>query len=235
MIAAMKTKTRSFWIWLAVVWIWPLALLLTTFRWHMPSVGLRLLCKSTWVLFAGVVQGWIVVLLHAREDRHPDPRVVVYMVLSVASWLLLPFGLGRWEFRASGAYSLAVDWYYLDNLFLSLFMHMPTLAFLLWVFTGYGGYGGSVPDVSDKYDLPDPPLPSGSGLWGKKGWLDDVWKGGQVSDDFIGHRGEFDLNDEARRVSEDMQQFHHNHPDADLSDHYFWDDVLDAETDDYLD
>ena len=114
-------------------------------------------------------------------------------------------------------------------------MHMPTLAFLLWVFTGYGGYGGSVPDVSDKYDLPDPPLPSGSGLWGKKGWLDDVWKGGQVSDDFIGHRGEFDLNDEARRVSEDMQQFHHNHPDADLSDHYFWDDVLDAETDDYLD
>ena len=205
MIAAMKNKTRSFWIWMAVVWIWPLALLLTTFRWHMPSVGLRLLCKSTWLLFAGVVQGWIVVLLHAREDRQ------------------------------SGAYSLAVDWYYLDNLFLSLCMHIPTLALLLWVFTGYGGLGGSVPVVSDKYDLPDPPLPSGSGLWGKKGWLDDVWKGGQVSDDFIGHRGEFDLNDEARRVSEDMQQFHNNHPDADLSDHYFWDDVLDAETDDYLD
>ena len=41
-------------------------------------------------------------------------------------------------------------------------------------------------------------------------------------------------NDEARRVSEDMQQFHSNHRDADLTDHYYWDDVLDAETDEYL-
>ena len=47
--------------------------------------------------------------------------------------------------------------------------------------------------------------------------------------------GEFDRNDEARRISEDMQQFHRSHPDADLSDHYGWEDVLDAETDDYLD
>ena len=74
----------------------------------------------------------------------------------------------------------------------------------------------------------------GSGPWGEKTWLDDVWKGGQVSDDYYGHRGEFNLNDEARRVSEDIQQFHRAHPDADLSDHYFWEDILDAETDGYL-
>ena len=40
---------------------------------------------------------------------------------------------------------------------------------------------------------------------------------------------------EARRISEDMQQFHRSHPDTDLSDHYSWEDVLDTETDGYLD
>ena len=57
----------------------------------------------------------------------------------------------------------------------------------------------------------------------------------EISDDFYGKHGEFDLNDESRRVSEDIQQFHRSHPDADLSDHYYWDDILDAETDGYLD
>lgn len=41
--------------------------------------------------------------------------------------------------------------------------------------------------------------------------------------------------DESRRRSEDIQQFHESHPDADLSDHYSWEDILDAETDGYLD
>lgn len=41
--------------------------------------------------------------------------------------------------------------------------------------------------------------------------------------------------DESRRISEDIQQFHESHPDADLSDHYNWEDVLDAQTDGYLD
>ena len=40
--------------------------------------------------------------------------------------------------------------------------------------------------------------------------------------------------DESRRRSEDIQQFHRAHPDADLSDHYSWEDILDAETDGYL-
>ena len=41
--------------------------------------------------------------------------------------------------------------------------------------------------------------------------------------------------DASRRVSEDIQQFHESHPDADLSDHYSWEDILDAQTDGYLD
>lgn len=57
----------------------------------------------------------------------------------------------------------------------------------------------------------------------------------EISDDYYGKHGEFDINDESRRVSEDIQQFHRSHPDADLSDHYYWDDILDAETDGYLD
>lgn len=57
---------------------------------------------------------------------------------------------------------------------------------------------------------------------------------GNITDDYYGKHGEFDINDEARRISEDMQQFHNANPDADLTDHYYWDDVLDAETDGYL-
>ena len=34
--------------------------------------------------------------------------------------------------------------------------------------------------------------------------------------------------DESRRRSEDIEQFHRSHPDADLSDHYDWEDILDA-------
>ncbi|MCR5548679.1 MAG: hypothetical protein K6F25_08000 [Bacteroidales bacterium] len=40
--------------------------------------------------------------------------------------------------------------------------------------------------------------------------------------------------DESRRISEDIHQFHNANPEADLSDHYYWEDVLDAESNDYL-
>lgn len=40
--------------------------------------------------------------------------------------------------------------------------------------------------------------------------------------------------DESRRISEDIQQFDRSHPDADLTDHYAWEDILDAESDGYL-
>lgn len=56
-----------------------------------------------------------------------------------------------------------------------------------------------------------------------------------MTKDYVGKHGEFDRYDESRRVSEDIQQFHNCHPGADLSDHYYWDDVLDADTDGYLD
>ena len=60
----------------------------------------------------------------------------------------------------------------------------------------------------------------------------DNWLfGGKNNSDFFGFHGEFDLNDDARRVSEDIQQFHNSNPDADLSDHYDWADLLDAKTD----
>ena len=74
------------------------------------------------------------------------------------------------------------------------------------------------------------------GIFGKneESWLDRVMRGEDVCSGFHGHRGEFDRNDEAYRVSDDIRQFHRSHPRADLSDHYFWDDVLDAETDGYL-
>ena len=220
---------------MVVVWLWPAAVLLFTFHWHRPCVGLRLLCKSTWVLYAGVLQGWIVVLTHLREDKHPDPRVTVFIILSVISLFALPFGLGRWEYRGDGymgEFGLSTNWYYIDNLFLSFMMHLLPVALVVELFRGalvpVDGRPGNIDTSID-------PSPTGSGLWGRKSWLDDVWKGGQISDEYFGHRGEFDLNDEARRVSEDMQQFHNSHPDTDLSDHYYWDDVLDAETDDYLD
>ena len=40
--------------------------------------------------------------------------------------------------------------------------------------------------------------------------------------------------DESRRISEDIQQFHNANPKTDLSDHYYWEDVLDAESNEYL-
>lgn len=57
----------------------------------------------------------------------------------------------------------------------------------------------------------------------------------EATKDYYGKHGEFDYNDEARRVSEDIQQFHRARPDADLSEHYYWEDILDAKTDGYLD
>ena len=229
-----RAQARSFWIWMAVVWIWPLIVFLGTFHWHYPCVGLRLLCKSTWVLFAGMLQSWAVLLILLGDNWYTDRRGKVLIVLTVVSFFVLPFGLGRWEYQDGyiGSYGLSYHWTYVDNLFLSMIIHMLPAALI-----GGLSSGDYYPDHSSSYSSGSSFYrpSSGSGLWGERTWLDDVWKGGQVSDDYYGHRGEFDLNDEARRVSEDIQQFHRAHPDADLSDHYFWEDVLDAETDDFLD
>ena len=68
----------------------------------------------------------------------------------------------------------------------------------------------------------------------EESWLDRVLRGEDVCSGFYGRRGEFSRNDEAYRVSDDIRQFHRSHPDVDLSDHYYWDDLRDAETDGYL-
>ena len=73
----------------------------------------------------------------------------------------------------------------------------------------------------DRPYVPDEPKPD-----------PDFW---DATKDYYGKHGEFDFNDEARRVSEDIQQFHRAMPDADLSEHYYWEDILDAKTDGYLD
>ena len=60
------------------------------------------------------------------------------------------------------------------------------------------------------------------------------YKTRRAPEGYYGMNGEFDVNDESRRVSEDIEQFANAHPDADVKEHYYWDDILDAETDDYI-
>lgn len=241
-----RRRRRSFWVALAIVWVWPLVLFLFTFHWELPSIGLRLLCRSTWVLFAGITQSWLVVLLDVRKNARPRWLVPVLLALSVASFFLLPFGMGKWDWVLQSnhetntsyrAYRLAYDWDYLMDLFLSIFLHVIPLYLSLKALVESGPVGYVGPDYSPTYKDWDDSVSqdSGGGFMSGKSWLDDVWNGGQISDSFYGRHGEFDLNDESRRVSEDMQQFRSNHRDADLSDHYYWDDVLDADTDGYLD
>ena len=62
-------------------------------------------------------------------------------------------------------------------------------------------------------------------------WLEDF----NPAKDYYGKHGEFDRNDEGYRESEDMRIFHNSFRDVDLTDHYDWNDVFEAETDDYLD
>lgn len=77
--------------------------------------------------------------------------------------------------------------------------------------------------------------PSGRSRQHSGGGGHSVSGGFDMTKDYYGKHGEFDTNDESRRASEDIQQFHNSHPDTDLTDHYYWDDVLDAKTDGYLD
>ena len=56
-----------------------------------------------------------------------------------------------------------------------------------------------------------------------------------MTKDYYGKHGEFDKNDEARSTSEYIQIFHHEDPDADPTDQFHWDEVLDAKSDGYLD
>ena len=62
----------------------------------------------------------------------------------------------------------------------------------------------------------------------------EIYKTRRAPNGYFGMNGEFETNDRSRQVSEDIEQFSNAHPDADVTEHYYWDEVLDAETDDYI-
>lgn len=235
---------------LAIMWIWPVIGVLITFNWWEAQVGLRLLYKSTWVLFLGTFQSWLLVFLN-KDKRRPEWLIPLLSLLTIASIFLFPFGLGKWETathidritnKSYQLYEMSKDWDYTLNMLLSVIMHLLLPAFILTVCNGLGvgkSSGSSSYSSSLSTSHRSRGNPSGSSadsrLPKEKTWVEDLWDRGGVSGSYYGHNGEFDRNDESRRVSEDMQQFHNSHPDADLSDHYYWDDIRDAETDDYLD
>lgn len=253
MIAAMKTTHNPHRATLITIWAWPLVVLMIVGLALSYGDSLWYLCKSTWALFAGVMQSFVLFTTKKWKQNRLKWYIAVVCVLTIASLLLLPFGLAKWDFypvydshyNPTYVFKMNPYFFYDENIWLSMALHflVPILPIMVvdglfndlgssfgTDFSSYPG-SGSGSSFANSYPCKEK---RGSGLWGEKTWLDDVWKGGQVSDGFIGHRGEFDLNDEARRVSEDIQQFHYNHPDADLSDHYYWEDVLDADTDGYL-
>ena len=79
-----SSRKDAFWIWLDVMWVWPLMLLLGTFDWFYPNVGLKLLAKSSWVLFAGICQTWILVVADRKHRVRPKWFVPVLVGLSWA-------------------------------------------------------------------------------------------------------------------------------------------------------
>lgn len=231
----LKGYTTKILVSFAAVWIVPLIVLLATFRWHLPAVGARLLYKSTWVLFAGALLSWFPISFAELPDKTLKKWAILLGSLAAASLFLLPFGLGHWDYYEYSGFRLSPEWDYVDNLTLSLILHAFPVTVFVELFRGASGEDLSDTNIHPTDYNQQKTSGTGSGIWGKHSWLDDVWKGGQISDDFYGRHGEFDRKDESRRASEDMQQFHSSHPGADLSDHYFWDDTLDAETDGYLD
>ena len=224
-----RDRGPGFYIVMGIMWLWPLVVLQASFPWYLPNSFMPLLRKSTWVLYAGVTQTLILVFLKPLPFGKVDWLLIIMVLLGIASFFLIPFGFGE-------------DLEYMEGILFSIFLHtIPLAAAVCAVFPDVGGASLSSNRASstsyrscshrdyshDRYSTQHYRHEDSLGS--------HVWGGGEISDDFYGHRGKFDLNDEARRVSEDMQQFHHSHPDADLSDHYYWEDVLDAETDGYLD
>ena len=226
-----KNKDTAFWIFSAVLWLCAIAIWLVAVDRDLPNYGMRLLYKSTWALLAGVMLEWIVAAACIRERRGKDLRVVVLIALTMASVFLLPFGLAKWVWRPSyPEYQYVVNplWFYSENLLLSLLIHASP--FLVVAIGHYSASIGDAPvDFKPMDSMPEPVFKR------KESWLDHVWDGTAGTFDYYGMHGEFDRNDESRRMSEEIQQFHQAHPDADLSEHFFWDDILDAKTDGYLD
>ncbi len=247
------------------MWLWPVVLLPffggnnidgTYWSWF--------LSKSPWLLFAGVMQSWVYLVTKKVPQEKKELFMIVMVFLTTASVFLLPFGLAKWDnyleligYETHYVYEMNPYWDYEENLLPSFLLHflVPLLPIVVIVglstdtgvytasSSSYSNYSYSDSGYDDSEEDELLGAAAATGLYyaarhhhrQSDSWLDNVMRGGDISDSFIGHRGEFDRNDEARRISEDIQQFHYAHPDADLSDHYHWEDILDADTDGYLD
>ena len=248
-----------------VLWLWPVILLLFIGRWNIVGKYWGwFLCKIPWLLFAGVMQSWVYLATKKVPQERKELFMIVMVFLTTASVFLLPFGLAKWDYyttyigyESNFDFQMNPYWDYGENLLASFIIHFlaPLLPIVVVVGVseakgnsdfGASSYSGYSYDDSERDESMDDDLLGAAAATGlyyaakhhhrhSDSWLDNVMRGGDISDSFIGHHGEFDRNDEARRISEDIQQFHNAHPDADLSDHYNWEDILDAETDGYLD
>ena len=189
--------------------------------------------------FRPVFQACILLAIFRKSEgeykgfRHElrDPYRLTFSILFLVSLFLAPFWME--EVLDGFINHWMVYLFYLAFSALLHFLPLIPLAIALripeWLEkngSSSGGYYYAYLDSSyDSYEDPYYSEPK------EESWLDGM----SMTKNYYGMHGEFDRNDEARRISEDMQQFHYNHPDADLTDHYNWEDVLDAETDGYLD
>ena len=123
-------------------------------------------------------------------------------------------------------------------LFLSLLCHLVP-GFLVWqIFVGSQR-------VSGTFRAGDSQRQDGAFRFWKEGASQDGGAGGSGLDkwiasldptkDYYGKHGEFARNDDSWGSSEYIRQFHNADPGCDLSDHFDWQEITDAETDGFLD
>lgn len=80
-------------------------------------------------------------------------------------------------------------------------------------------------DYPSHYSYDDDPDDDPAG--DSSSWLDNF----DPTRDYYGKHGEFDRNDDSWGTSEYIRQFRNSDPDVDLSDHFDWQERLDAESD----
>lgn len=232
---------RLFRILLAVACIWPVILLLVEHPWNSLYGGYSssLFPWITWLISLIDFQACFLLAIFRRSKEEykgfwhefRDPYRLTFSILLLVSFFLAPFWIEEMMNEKIDHWLV-----YLLCLVISGMLHIVPLVALAialripdWLeknsSLGGGYYYADLDSNNDSHEDP------GHGTTKGESWLDSM----SMTKNYYGMHGEFDRNDEARRISEDMQQFHYNHPDADLSDHYYWDDVLDAETDGYLD
>jgi len=236
-----QSKNKLFKILLAITCIWPVILLLVEHPWNNIYGGYSksLFPWIAWLITLIDFQACFLLAIFRRSKEEykgfwhefRDPYRLTFSILFLVSFFLGPFWIK--EYTNDYIDNWAVYLLYLFFSFALHFIPLSALAISLripeWLETGSSSSGGYYySDYSSGYDsYEDPDYDATEG----GSWLDDM----SMTRNYYGMHGEFDRYDEARRISEDMQQFHSVNPDADLLEHYNWEDVLDAETDGYLD